>query len=111
MRQYLALLLVLTISLSPIVPLPLVTPVYAGTRAPISAGLLHAALPSASAGAHALPLSALSSLFHLHMMPGPSGPNIFTIAGGGPNNIPAIEANIANPSGVAVDGNGNIYIS
>ncbi len=36
---------------------------------------------------------------------------ITTIAGGGPANIPAIEANIAAPSGVAIDSQGNYYIA
>src|ERR1700690_465114 len=40
-----------------------------------------------------------------------SGNLIHTAAGGGPNNIPAISANISSSSGVAVDPHGNIYIS
>jgi hypothetical protein len=36
---------------------------------------------------------------------------ISTAIGGGPNNVPAIDANLYNPYGVAVDSSGNYYIS
>jgi len=36
---------------------------------------------------------------------------ITTIIGGGPNNIPALNANLYNPYGVAIDGSGNFYIA
>src|SRR6266567_6437271 len=36
---------------------------------------------------------------------------ITTAIGGGPNGIPAIDANLYNPQGVAVDGSGNVYIA
>jgi len=36
---------------------------------------------------------------------------ISTVIGGGPNNIPAIDANLYNPYGVAVDSSGNFYIA
>jgi sugar lactone lactonase YvrE len=36
---------------------------------------------------------------------------IDTFAGGGPNNIPATNANIAHPTAVATDNAGNVYIS
>lgn len=36
---------------------------------------------------------------------------ISTFIGGGPNNIPALDANLYNPYGVAVDGSGNYYIA
>lgn len=36
---------------------------------------------------------------------------ISTAIGGGPNNIPAIDANLYNPYGVAVDSTGNVYIA
>lgn len=35
---------------------------------------------------------------------------IETVAGGGPNNMPALNANIAYPEGVVTDGAGNFYI-
>ncbi len=34
-----------------------------------------------------------------------------TAIGGGPNGIPALDANLYNPYGVAVDGSGNYYIA
>jgi len=34
-----------------------------------------------------------------------------TVIGGGPNNIPALDANLYNPYGVAVDTSGNFYIA
>jgi sugar lactone lactonase YvrE len=37
-------------------------------------------------------------------------PIIQTVAGGGPDNLPAIEANVATPTGVAADGFGNLFI-
>jgi hypothetical protein len=36
---------------------------------------------------------------------------ITTVIGGGPNSIPAIDANLYNPQGVAVDSAGNVYIA
>lgn len=36
---------------------------------------------------------------------------ITTIIGGGPNNIPALNANLYNPEGVAIDSSGNFYIA
>ena len=36
---------------------------------------------------------------------------ITTVAGGGPNNVPAVSANIDNPIGVAFDAAGNLFIS
>src|SRR5215469_14221598 len=36
---------------------------------------------------------------------------IITAIGGGPNGIPAIDANLYNPQGVAVDSAGNFYIA
>ena len=36
---------------------------------------------------------------------------ITTAIGGGPNGIPALDANLYNPYGVAVDGSGNFYIA
>jgi trimeric autotransporter adhesin len=36
---------------------------------------------------------------------------ITTTIGGGPNNIPALDANLYNPQGVAVDSSGNYYIA
>jgi len=36
---------------------------------------------------------------------------IKTIAGGGPNNVPATSANAPTPMSVAVDGSGNYYFS
>jgi hypothetical protein len=36
---------------------------------------------------------------------------ITTVAGGGPNNLPALSSNIGSPSDVARDGAGNLYIA
>ena len=36
---------------------------------------------------------------------------ISTAIGGGPNNIPALDANLYNPVGIAVDSAGNVYIA
>src|SRR5258706_5171618 len=36
---------------------------------------------------------------------------IQTVAGGGPNNVPALQANLFYPWGVAVDAGGNFYVS
>lgn len=36
---------------------------------------------------------------------------ITTAIGGGPNGIPAIDANLYNPYGVAADSKGNVYIA
>ena len=36
---------------------------------------------------------------------------ITTVIGGGPNGIPALDANLYNPYGVAVDSSGNYYIA
>jgi sugar lactone lactonase YvrE len=36
---------------------------------------------------------------------------IDTYAGGGPNNLPALEANLFNPSSVAIDASGNFFIA
>jgi len=45
-------------------------------------------------------------------LPGLAQQDVITTAiGGGPNNIPAIDANLYNPYGVAVDASGNFYIS
>ncbi|HUJ41261.1 MAG TPA: choice-of-anchor D domain-containing protein [Candidatus Acidoferrales bacterium] len=38
-------------------------------------------------------------------------PVITTVAGGGPNNIPGLSANLAYPGGMAADQNGNIYVA
>ena len=37
--------------------------------------------------------------------------NIQTVAGGGPNNVAAVDANLGAPLGVALDGAGNFYIA
>jgi Concanavalin A-like lectin/glucanases superfamily/FG-GAP-like repeat/HYDIN/CFA65/VesB-like, Ig-like domain/Abnormal spindle-like microcephaly-assoc'd, ASPM-SPD-2-Hydin/FIMAH domain/NHL repeat len=37
--------------------------------------------------------------------------NIQTVAGGGPNDVPAVDANFGNPWGVAVDGSENTYVA
>src|SRR5437773_1191304 len=37
--------------------------------------------------------------------------NIFTVAGGGPNNIPAVSANLNRPIGAGLDASGNLYIA
>lgn len=39
------------------------------------------------------------------------GQTIHTFAGGGPNNTPATNANVAHPTGVATDSAGNLYIA
>lgn len=36
---------------------------------------------------------------------------ITTVAGGGPNNLPATDANLARPHGVVVDNAGNFFIA
>ncbi len=36
---------------------------------------------------------------------------IITVAGGGPNNMPALSANLSFPTGMAIDSNGNQYIA
>ncbi|MEE8062232.1 MAG: HYR domain-containing protein, partial [Gemmatimonadales bacterium] len=36
---------------------------------------------------------------------------ISTVAGGGPNNLPATQANLFSPTGVAVDASGNFYLA
>src|SRR5438132_14250610 len=40
-----------------------------------------------------------------------SAQNIMTVAGGGPNNVPALSAAISWPSAVAFDSSGNYYIT
>ena len=40
-----------------------------------------------------------------------SAQNIITVAGGGPNNAPAVSANLNGPIGVAVDASGNVYVA
>jgi sugar lactone lactonase YvrE len=37
--------------------------------------------------------------------------NIYTVAGGGPNNVPAVSANLDGPVVVGVDASGNLYIA
>ncbi|MGA7969252.1 MAG: choice-of-anchor D domain-containing protein [Terriglobales bacterium] len=37
--------------------------------------------------------------------------NVETIAGGGPNNLPALKSSMGYPTGVAVDGTGNLYVA
>jgi len=37
--------------------------------------------------------------------------NIITLAGGGPNNMPAVSANLNGPVGAGVDASGNLYIA
>ncbi len=49
-------------------------------------------------------LAAFLSLFPLRAQ------TISTYAGGGPNDLPALEANLAQPVSVAFDSNGNIYV-
>ena len=44
-------------------------------------------------------------------LPAPAQDVMTTAIGGGPNGIPAIDANIYSPYGVAVDGSGNLYIA
>ncbi len=44
-------------------------------------------------------------------LPAPAQDIITTAIGGGPNNIPALDANLYNPYGVAVDSAGNYYIA
>ena len=34
-----------------------------------------------------------------------------TIAGGGPNNLPALKSSLGNPIGIALDGEGNVYVA
>src|ERR1700738_58500 len=36
---------------------------------------------------------------------------INTVAGGGPDNVPALAANVNNPGGVAFDSAGNFYVA
>ena len=36
---------------------------------------------------------------------------IETFAGGGPNNMPALDANLSTPTGAVMDDEGNLYIS
>ena len=55
-----------------------------------------------------LPLLVLMFLF---ATTGVQAQNIQTVAGGGPNNVAAVDANLAVPLGVAVDGAGNFYIA
>jgi streptogramin lyase len=55
-----------------------------------------------------LPLLVLMFLF---ANTGVRAQNIQTVAGGGPNNLPALEANLANPRATAVDSSGNTYIA
>lgn len=50
---------------------------------------------------------ALTSLASAQQEPG----TIITYAGGGPNNVPAVDANLAYPQGLAVDSAGNTYIA
>jgi DNA-binding beta-propeller fold protein YncE len=40
-----------------------------------------------------------------------SAQRIDTIAGGGPDNLPALSANLDSPQGVAVDRAGNVFIA
>jgi streptogramin lyase len=47
----------------------------------------------------------------LFVITGVRAQNIQTVAGGGPNNLPALEANLANPRAAAVDSSGNTYIA
>ena len=44
-------------------------------------------------------------------LPAPAQDVITTLIGGGPNNIPALDANLYYPAGVAVDTAGNYYIA
>jgi sugar lactone lactonase YvrE len=44
-------------------------------------------------------------------LPAPAQDVITTLIGGGPNGIPALDANLYNPVGVAVDSAGNYYIA
>ncbi len=44
-------------------------------------------------------------------LPGVAQDVITTVIGGGPNNMPAIDANLYTPYGVAVDASGNFYIA
>jgi hypothetical protein len=44
-------------------------------------------------------------------LPGVAQDIITTVIGGGPNNMPAIDANLYSPYGVAVDASGNFYIA
>jgi sugar lactone lactonase YvrE len=46
------------------------------------------------------------------IVPGLLGQNtVQTIAGGGPNNLPALKSSIGSPTGVALDGTGNVYVT
>jgi centrosomal CEP192-like protein/NHL repeat-containing protein len=55
--------------------------------------------------------SALLLAALLVSLPAMSQDVISTVIGGGPNGIPAIDANLYNPYGVAVDSSGNFYIA
>src|SRR6266567_7223984 len=57
-----------------------------------------------------LPGCALLALLLVNL-PGVSQDVISTAIGGGPNGIPALDANLYNPYGVAVDTAGNVYIA
>lgn len=52
------------------------------------------------------------ALFAAAVLAAPArGQIIDTVAGGGPDHLPALASNLASPSGMAVDGEGNLYIA
>lgn len=54
---------------------------------------------------------ALSAALLLAYAPAQAVQIIETVAGGGPNNVPAVSANLEDPVAVAVDASGNIFIA
>lgn len=61
---------------------------------------------------HAVRLAATLSLLLALIAPAAWPQNtVQTIAGGGPNNLPALKASLGSPTSVALDGAGNVYIA